>query len=95
MTADKTDIVERLREIFPLRADSFAEMDKQREEAATEIETLRRELEAAREALREIYDECQNTGSWSPIVMERMIERIELKAASALRSLSEGKERQK
>jgi hypothetical protein len=36
------------------------------------------------EALERIREECNNDGKWSEIVMERMIERIELEAVSAL-----------
>ena len=46
-------------------------------EAAAEIERLRA-------ALLEIVEECRNTGYGDPIVMERMIDRIEETASAAL-----------
>jgi hypothetical protein len=51
-------------------------------EAADRIE----KLEAA---LRKIAEECQNTGYGNPIVMERMIDRIEETARAALGEASD------
>jgi hypothetical protein len=46
-------------------------------EAAAEIKRLRA-------ALLEIVEECRNTGYGDPIVMKRMIDRIEETASAAL-----------
>ena len=47
-------------------------------EAAAEIERMRA-------ALSEIVEECHNTGYGDPVVMERMIDRIEETASAAMR----------
>lgn len=55
----------------------------------SELSRLRSENEGMRKALEYIFDECSNDGKWSEIVMERMIERIQLAAVSALSPLKE------
>ena len=47
-------------------------------EAAAKIERMRA-------ALSEIVEECHNTGYGDPVVMERMIDRIEETASAAMR----------
>lgn len=70
-----------------------------KKESADEIERLREVVEARerviaaayseaavlREALREIADQCQNTGYGNAIVMERIIDRIESIVIDALK----------
>jgi uncharacterized protein (DUF3084 family) len=53
---EKADIVDRLHADLPHHADSFTRMSLEREEAATEIASLRRELAELREDKR-IVDE--------------------------------------
>jgi 5-bromo-4-chloroindolyl phosphate hydrolysis protein len=102
MTADKTDIVERLVDLHrKVLAGTRVNTENGPgaklvatyavlhviEEAATEIETLRRELEEAREeteSIREAYAQEKN-----------MRELAEEQCFAAIRALSEGKERQK
>ena len=42
------------------------------------------EIERLRAALREIDTACSNPGSWSPVVMERIIERVQELSRAAL-----------
>ena len=78
-----TDITERLRlrtdptqmlMVYPARPAP----DMLCYEAAAEIERMRA-------ALSEIVEECHNTGYGDPVVMERMIDRIEETASAAMR----------
>jgi len=48
------------------------------------------EIERLRAALSEIAEECRNTGYGDPIVMERMIDRIEETASAALGEKADG-----
>ena len=74
-----SDIVERLRNYIP-------EMPVMHllEEAATEIEQLEAELNQLEAALQEIDMACSNPGSWNPVVMERIIERVQELSRAAL-----------
>jgi len=47
-------------------------------------DSLKDEINKLRAALVEIVEECRNTGYGDPIVMERMIDRIEETACTAL-----------
>jgi hypothetical protein len=51
-------------------ANEIVSLERQRDEA-------RAQLAKAREAFCEIIEECNNSGAPNPIVMDRMIERIE------------------
>jgi regulator of replication initiation timing len=59
------------------------------ERLRTEAARLAAENEQLRTALREIDTACKNPGSWSEIVMERIIERVEEIARAALQDKSD------
>ena len=53
-------------------------------------DSMRDEIKQLRAALSEIVEECRNTGYGDPIVMERMIDRIEETASAALGEKADG-----
>jgi hypothetical protein len=70
--------------------ESFEEIKADRRALTTENHDLWREVEQLRAGLREIVEECRNTGYGDPIVMERMIDRIEETASAALGEKADG-----
>lgn len=57
-----------------------------------ELKDCYAEIERLRAALREIDTVCSNPGNWSPVVMERIIERVQELSRAALTATTEEKQ---
>lgn len=70
-------------ELEALRADRDS-WEEQASDRTKDWDKMRAERNMFLDALIEIKEQCQNSGRWSPVIIERMLERIEDAADLAL-----------
>jgi len=93
-----TDIELRNNQLFKETADEIERLNSELTDALTDLNTARQDnasctahihnqadrIDKLEVAMREIDTACSNTGSWSPVVMERIIERVQELSRAAL-----------